>query len=110
MKEIETGLVLEGSAKFGKALLEEAAKANQEKIQKRVVSTIGELLEQVAVQRQALKMWERMIEALQTGAFSLSKDGKITYTDAELNRDARWISRCSQCGYDKLVIAAHRGA
>jgi len=107
-KEVETGLVLQGNAKLGGMLLEEAAKINKEKIQKRVIGVIAQLLEQVEVQKQSTKVLERTVKALKSGAFTLDKDGRITYNDPELNKHTRAIVPCVQCGYDKIVMSVLR--
>lgn len=104
------GLILQGSAKLGKKLIDLAAKQGQEKIEKQVVSNITELLEQVAIQRKNLQILEDSIDALRAGAFILNKNGGITFTDPDLNVNIRWTSTCGQCGYDKTVIGTHRGA
>lgn len=106
---IETGLILTGSKEFGKTLLEEAAKMNQEKIGKVVISTIAELPVQIEEQTKAVNVLKSMHEALSKGQFVLNRNGQITYTDPQLNESIRWISKCSQCGYDKIVTAVHRG-
>jgi len=117
MKEIETGLTVKGNADFGKALVEAAVQANKDALQKRVVSTIGDLLKQVERNKlnleQAQQQVDRlngMVKALKTGQFTLNQNGQITYNNAEYNGQMNWISACAQCGYDKIVIAEHRGA
>lgn len=104
-KETETGLVLHGTAKLGSMLVDEAAKINQEKIQKRVIGVIAQILEQVEVQKQAMKVLNDQIKALRSGAFTLNKEGLITYNDPELNKHTRAIVPCGQCGYEKIVFS-----
>jgi hypothetical protein len=107
-KKIETGIVLTGNAKLGSALLEEAAKLNQEKVQKRVVSTLSQLLEQIEVQRTALAVLEKQAECLNKGEFILDRDGVITYTDPELNKLTVALMPCTQCGYTRMVKGSLR--
>ena len=103
-KDIETGIILQGDAKLGNMLLEEAANLNRDKVQKRVVGVIAQLLEQVEIQKQSTKVLEDTVNALKTGAFTLNKDGVITYNDPVLNNHTRSIVPCAQCGYNKIVL------
>jgi hypothetical protein len=112
MKTNETGLVTIGTAKFGKMLVDEAIEANREKLKQRVVSTIQGLLSQQETLRDLVRQTESTegllaarIKALESGAFTLDKNGIISFKDEELNKPINFVARCAQCGYDKLVIA-----
>jgi lipoate-protein ligase A len=108
----ETGLVLAGNSKLGRALIIEANKANNEKMQKRVVATVQELMAQIERQKQqikihqsAVKIMERRVIAIKAGKFTVNELGTITFTEAELGKDQAFVTTCGQCGYSKTVIA-----
>jgi hypothetical protein len=108
----QQGLILSGNSKLGKALVAEALKANQERLQKRVVGNVQELMVQIERQRKqvenhqaAIKIMERRVVALRAGKFTMSDEGTITFTESELGKEVCHVSTCNQCGYPKTVIA-----
>ena len=110
--EKETGLVVFGNAKLGRALVGEAGKSSQAKLQERAVSTVRELLSQIEVQREqcktsqaAIKIMELRVEAIKAGKFTVDNLGTITFTDKKLHKDLCYVTQCRQCGYPKTVIA-----
>ena len=111
MKKIETGIVVAGTAKFGKLLVEEAAKANADELKRRVIGTISQKLTQIEQQKYfiaqaktTLECFENQIKALQAGQFTMTKAGAVSFTDDELNKQLACAVRCQQCGYEKIVI------
>jgi putative copper export protein len=108
----QQALVVGGTAKFGKLLVQEAEKANQERIQKLVVNNLSGVLTQIQTGKDMITKFEASVAslearvaALKAGHFDISKAGMIVYHKAELNEAISWISECQQCGYQKVVIA-----
>lgn len=108
----ETGLIVSGNSKLGKALVAEAIKKNNEKLQSRVIATVQELMSQIERQRKqcetsqaAIKIMERRVVALKAGKFTVDELGSITFTESELSKECCYVTTCGQCGYPKTVIA-----
>ena len=111
-KKQSTALIPSGNAKFGRALVSEAERANQEKLQKRVIGTVQELLSQIKRQgdqikthKSAIRIMERRVVALKAGKFTLDELGSITFTEPALGKECCYVTTCNQCGYPKTVIA-----
>lgn len=110
-KPIETGLVVAGTAKFGRLLLEKAAERNEQELQRKVVDFIAQKLTQIEEQRgfidraqRTLECFEAQVEALKAGQFTIDKSGSLKFNDTELAKQLECMVRCAQCGYQKLVI------
>jgi hypothetical protein len=110
----ETGLVVQGTAKFGKLLIEEAKQKNQEGLKAKVVGEIQRKLDHIERQRafitqaeSTLEVLEAQLKALETGQFTLEKSGAIKFTDKELHAQLASAVRCQQCGYEKIVIGSN---
>ena len=108
----DQALVVGGSAKFGKLLLEEAERVNNERRKQILVNGLSGVLSQIEVGKDAVgKMnasiasLEARVAALKAGHFDVTREGQIVYKKPDLNESVQWISECRQCGYQKVVIA-----
>lgn len=102
-KQEEYALTLNGNAKLGSLLIEEAVKKNRERLQNVVVTTVGQLLEQEQVLSKAAAMCRKQIEALEKGQFTVNSSGQLEFNSAELGGETKWLTTCQQCGYRKMV-------
>ncbi len=107
----QTGLVVAGTAKFGKMLIEEAVQKNRDDLKGRVIATVQRKLDQLEQQRAfiaqatvTLKCFEAQVKALEGGQFIMEKSGALKFTDDNLNKQLACAVRCAQCGYEKIVI------
>ena len=107
----ETGLIVAGNSKLGKALLAEALKLNNQDLQTQVVRTVRQLMSQIDRQKKqvenskaAIKIMERRVVAIEAGKFTVDEHGSITFTEPALGKDQCFIVDCTQCGYPKTVV------
>ena len=105
-ENVKTGLVTKVNAEFGKALIEEAVKQNQENAKRLVTGRVQEMIRELQAQRDLIEqahsntaLLESRLKAVEAGEFTLEKNGDISFTDKDLHKPILTHADCSNCGF-----------
>jgi hypothetical protein len=106
VKEAVTGLMRVGDKAFGSSLVKAAQQKNRENLEGQVVARVQDLLVHLQKQRDYraqtdanIALLERKLHAIESGAFTLSPYGVLTFNDVGLERGVVAMAECTNCGH-----------